>query len=47
MINHGYTRSNCDHCVYVQKFGDDDFLILLLYIDDMLLVGKDVKKILG
>nr|GEV20988.1 retrovirus-related Pol polyprotein from transposon TNT 1-94 [Tanacetum cinerariifolium] len=27
------------------RFGDDDFIILLLYVDDMLIVGKNVKRI--
>ena len=29
----------------MQKFCDDDFVILLLYVDDMLIVGRDVFKI--
>ena len=35
----------CDHCAFVKKFGDDDFIILLLYVDDMLIVGHDANKI--
>ncbi|GJU87980.1 putative RNA-directed DNA polymerase [Tanacetum coccineum] len=27
------------------KFGDDDFIILLLYVDDMLIVGKNIRRI--
>ncbi|GJU82987.1 retrovirus-related pol polyprotein from transposon TNT 1-94 [Tanacetum coccineum] len=27
------------------KFGDDDFIILLLYVDDMLIVGKNIGRI--
>uniref|UniRef100_A0A3Q7IWF6 Reverse transcriptase Ty1/copia-type domain-containing protein n=1 Tax=Solanum lycopersicum TaxID=4081 RepID=A0A3Q7IWF6_SOLLC len=34
-----------DHCVFVQKFSDNDFIILLLYVDDMLIVGKNTSKI--
>lgn len=45
MIDHGYARTTSDHCVYVKKFGENDFLILLLYVDDMLIVGHDAKKI--
>ncbi|GKB35803.1 retrovirus-related pol polyprotein from transposon TNT 1-94 [Tanacetum coccineum] len=26
-------------------FGDDDFIILLLYVDDMLIVGKNIGRI--
>nr|GFB67907.1 retrovirus-related Pol polyprotein from transposon TNT 1-94 [Tanacetum cinerariifolium] len=28
-----------------QWFGDDDFIILLLYVDDMLIVGKNIERI--
>ncbi|KAK1373158.1 hypothetical protein POM88_029351 [Heracleum sosnowskyi] len=28
-----------------QKFADDDFIILLLYVDDMLIVGKNAGRI--
>ena len=34
-----------DHCVFIQKFSDNDFIILLLYVDDMLIVGKNTSKI--
>ena len=45
MLNHGYNRTNTDHCVFVKKFSDGDFVILLLYVDDMLIVGQDTNKI--
>ncbi len=35
----------CDHCVFVKKFGNDDFIIILFYVDDMLIVGQDISKI--
>ena len=41
MVGHGYTRTNVDHCVYVRKFSNVKFVILLLYVDDMLIVGQD------
>jgi hypothetical protein len=31
--------------VFVKRYNDGNFLILLLYVDDMLIVGKDTKKI--
>ena len=34
-----------DHCVFVKKFNGSDFLIVLLYVDDMLIVRRDPKKI--
>ncbi|GKB97559.1 putative RNA-directed DNA polymerase [Tanacetum coccineum] len=41
----GYQKTSLDHCVFFQKFGDDDFIILLLYVDDMLIVGKNIGRI--
>ena len=45
MEGHGYSKTSSDHCVYVKKFSDGYFIILLLYVDDMLIVGHDTKKI--
>ncbi|RVW54166.1 hypothetical protein CK203_090530 [Vitis vinifera] len=36
-----YDRTTFDHCVFVKKFSDEEFIILLLYVDDMLIVGRD------
>ncbi|KAJ4719028.1 Retrovirus-related Pol polyprotein from transposon TNT 1-94 [Melia azedarach] len=38
MGEQGYRKTSSDHCVFIQKFSDDDFIILLLYVDDMLIV---------
>ena len=45
MCEQGYKKITFDHCVFVKSFSKDDFIILLLYVDDMLIVGKDVSKI--
>ena len=45
MGEQGYKKTSSDHCVFVQKFSDNDFIILLLYVDDMLIVGKNTSKI--
>ncbi|CAM8901281.1 unnamed protein product [Rhodiola kirilowii] len=45
MIDQGYMKLNSDHCVFTCKFTDDDLIILLIYVDDMLIVGQDKKKI--
>jgi hypothetical protein len=45
MGKQGYKRSSSDHCVYIQRFSGDDFIILLLYVDDILIVGKNILKI--
>ena len=41
----GYRKTISDHCVFLQKFYDDDFVILLLYVDDILIVGRNVSRI--
>ncbi|GKV31082.1 hypothetical protein SLEP1_g39821 [Rubroshorea leprosula] len=45
MMSHGYQRTNVDPCVYIRSFPDGNFIILLLYVDDMLILGQDVEKI--
>eukprot|EP00253_Pinus_taeda_P029339 PITA_29339 len=40
----GFTRSKADHCVYFKLIGDH-VIYLLLYVDDMLLVGNDKEII--
>ena len=36
MVDQGYKRTDADHCVYVRQFPNGKFIILLLYVDDML-----------
>ena len=45
MIDHGFHKTQVVHYVFVKKCDGGDFLILLLYVDDMLIVGQDMKKI--
>ncbi|GAA0170797.1 transmembrane signal receptor [Lithospermum erythrorhizon] len=45
MDKQNFKRTQVDHCVYVNEFCNGEFIILLLYVDDMLLVGKNIKKI--
>ncbi|KAJ4721959.1 Retrovirus-related Pol polyprotein from transposon TNT 1-94 [Melia azedarach] len=45
MREQGYQKTTSDNCVFVQKFSGDDFIILLLYVDDILIVGKNVCRI--
>ncbi|KAJ9548930.1 hypothetical protein OSB04_021473 [Centaurea solstitialis] len=40
----GYRRCEMDHCCYVKKF-KGSYIILLLYVDDMLIAGSDMKEI--
>ena len=39
MMSQEYKRTFTDRYVYVRRFPDDKFIILLLYVDDMLIVG--------
>ena len=45
MMSHGYNKTTYDHCAFFRKFFDDDFIILLLYVDDMLIIGHDSSNI--
>ncbi|KAG9444911.1 hypothetical protein H6P81_016251 [Aristolochia fimbriata] len=45
MLDIGFARLNADHCVYLQRFNDGDYIILTLYVDDMLVAGTNMKKI--
>jgi hypothetical protein len=45
MIEHGYSRCHSDHCVYFKKVENGSYIILLLYVDDMLVVGSNMKDI--
>ena len=40
----GFTRSKADQCVYFKLIGDH-VIYLVLYVDDMLLVGNDKEII--
>ena len=45
MISQKYTRTNTNHCEYSKTFSGGKFFILLLYVDDMLIVGQDREMI--
>ena len=40
----GFKRCEVDHCCYI-KFFDNSYIILLLYVDDMLIVGSGIEEI--
>ena len=44
MLSHGFKINECDKCVYV-KDDEHGYVIVCLYIDDMLIVGSDDKMI--
>jgi hypothetical protein len=44
MLGLGFTRSKEDHCVYFKLIGDI-LIYLVLYVDDMLLIGNNKEII--
>ena len=44
MLSHGFKINGCDKCVYV-KDDEHGYLIVCLYVNDMLIVGSDDKMI--
>ena len=45
MTGLGYHKAQPDHCVFMKRYAEGDFIILLLYVDDMLIVGNGTKRI--
>ncbi|KAG6689840.1 hypothetical protein I3842_11G194500 [Carya illinoinensis] len=44
MCSNGFTRLQADHCFYMKNF-DNSYIILLLYVDDMLVAGSSIEEI--
>ena len=44
-MDHVYDKTSSDHCVFVKKFPNGKYIILLLYVDGMLIVGHDKNDI--
>ena len=40
----GFKRCEADHCCYVKSF-DNSYIILLLYVDDMLIARSNIEEI--
>jgi len=45
MSEQGYTRCHSDHCVYLKRKNDGNYIILLLYVDGMLVAGSNMQEI--
>ena len=45
MASHGYKKTISDHCVFTKHYSSDDFIILLPYVDDILIIGHDASKV--
>ncbi|GAA0173953.1 hypothetical protein LIER_27448 [Lithospermum erythrorhizon] len=46
MLHHGFKRTLMDHCIYMRKKTAAEFIVLLLYVDDMLIMGKNTNEIM-
>lgn len=40
----GKKKTSWDHYVFVQNISNDDFIILLLYVDDMLIMSRNTWR---
>ena len=45
MPEQGYGICHYDHCVYFKRLDDGSYIILLLYVNDMLRVGSNMQEI--
>ena len=45
MLSQGYKRSDTNHCLYTKQAKDGSLVILILYVNDMLLAGRQMAKI--
>ena len=45
MTEQGFSRCHFDHCVYFKMLDNGSYIVLLLYVDDMLVAGSNMKDI--
>ena len=45
IFDNGFKVLNVDNCVYTKRYKNDNFIVLLLYVDDMFIVGRDKSMI--
>ena len=45
MLESGFHRSIKDACVYFKRLGNDCWVYLLLYVDDMFIAGSSMREI--
>ena len=45
MIEQGYSRCHYDQCVNFKRLENGSYIILLLYVDDMLVAGSNMQDI--
>ena len=47
MHKHAYIRCHLENCVYIKRLDDDCYIILCLYVDDILVAGSNMDHIKG
>ena len=45
MIEHGYSKCHSRHYVYFKRLDNGKYIILLLYVDDILVAGSNMQYI--
>ena len=45
ILSQGYRKSDINHCLYTKQDKDGSLLILILYMDDMFLVGTNIDEL--
>lgn len=45
MENQGYKKFISNYCVFIEQLGENDFVVLLLYVDDVLIIEHDNARI--
>lgn len=44
-VDQEYKKTTSGNCVFVRKFFYDNIIFLLLYVDDILIIWKNISKI--
>jgi len=47
MTKHSFKKTIVDHRVFIKRYEDGKFIILLLYVNDMLIIRQSKTKIVG
>ena len=45
MVENKFSKSQYDSCVYYQQLKNGNYIYIMLYIDDMFFICKDVEEI--
>jgi hypothetical protein len=44
LIEIGFTKSEVDECIFIKKWDDKNFMFILLYVDDLLVMTNSMEK---